>query len=164
MRRLDKEIIGKEVHGYAPFMNKIIFRGSGNINKKRVWKKYKMCCYEKDFNKLNFEEYKGGMYKGVKITLTYEKYDYIKNGKMINYEKHSITKKGTFSDLKELKAIMNKIKKEENVINDFEEYRIELKNRVISYFRKTSIEKISFYHKSDKKQSINLIKYIPYKP
>jgi hypothetical protein len=106
MRRLDKEIIGKEIHKYAPELNKIVFKGKGNTGKKRMWKKYFISCNEVDFKKHKLTPLECNMFKGVKITLLCETYDLI-NGKKENYNKFNSIKGGMFNTIKEVKDFLN---------------------------------------------------------
>lgn len=164
MRRLDKEIIGKEIHKYAPELNKIVFKGKGNIGKKRMWKKYFISCNEADFKKHKLTPLKCDMFKGVKITLSCETYDLI-NGKKENYNKFNSIKGGMFNSIKEVKEFLDILKKDNDITNDFKKVKLYIKNDSIEYFRKISIEKIEFYHRlENKNKNIKFSKYegLPY--
>lgn len=166
MRRLDKEIIGKEVHNYAPELNRVVFRGKGNIGKKRNFKKHFVSCMESDLKKYNMTPLECEMYKYVKITIACETYD-LKNGEKVNYNKYNSIKGGTFTTIKEVKTYLDNLRKENDMSQDFKEVNLYLKNSkdVITYFRKISIEKIEFGHTPKKiSNSIKFSKYegLPY--
>ena len=161
MRKLDKEIVGKEVHNYAPELNKIVFRGKGNVGKKRNFKKHFVSCMESDLKKYNMTPLDCEIYKYVKIIVSCETYD-LKNGEKVNYNKYNSIKSGTFTTIKEVKIYLDQLRKENDMSRDFKEVKLYIKNpkEVISYFRKISIEKIEFSHAP--KKINNAIKFSKY--
>ena len=161
MRRFDREIIGKEVHNYAQELNRVVFRGKGNIGKKRNFKKHFVSCMESDLKKYNMTPLDCEMFKCVKVIVSCETYD-LKNGEKVNYNKYNSIKGGTFTTIKDVKMYLDKLRKENDMGQDFKEVKLYIKNpkEVISYFRKISIEKIEFSHTP--KKINNAIKFSKY--
>ena len=166
MRRFDKEIIGIEVHNYAQELNRVVFRGKGNIGKKINFKKHFVSCMESDLKKYNMTSLDCEMFKCVKIIVSCETYD-LKNGEKVNYNKYNSIKGGTFTTIKDVKMYLDKLRQENDMSHDFKEVKLYIKNpkKVVSYFRKISIEKIEFSHAPNKiNNAIKFSKYerLPY--
>lgn len=160
MRRLNKEIFKIEKpNKNAPQLDIVFFKGKGNLNKKRVWRKHLIYCYAHELKKYNLQPLKTEMFRGVKITLIGETFDKIENGQMINYNVAKRILGGTFSSNQELKDYIDKIKKENGVNNNFIYKHYKVKNKIISYFIRISIQ-IEFYHKiENKNKKIQFKKY-----